>query len=406
MSQPLIYTVENTEGSQAIAIQPRTFDGAGGIQHTTDLTLYGNLAARWGERYNENFLHLLENFAGPDDGSGNPANTSRPIRGQVWFDTTSSWIKVYDGSVWNIIPNTGGALSGVYYAKLEADDTFYDKDTVDSLLNGKISQPWVGDGLEISSSPYILDLGTPSSVTSTSNNIVTSTSHTHSLNDTGVATGSYGSNTQIGTLSVDSNGRLTTASNVTIRSASTSQTGIVQLNDTIASFSTTQAATANAVKEVADTRVNKAGDTMTGFLTLHSDPTDALHAATKQYVDSAQFPTFFSPIAVASGAGPHSWTTRSYPWIPSSAKFIFLEFEGAISTPDSGDVDAHVRIRSALGQPEYLLARGRASGSSDNVAVGKQGMFPLSAAPDRQFQYTVESPGFNLGWVIRLIGYW
>lgn len=32
--------------------------------------------------------------------------------------------------------------------------------------------------------------------------------------------------------------------------------------------------------------VNKAGDTMTGFLTLYGDPTQALHAATKQYVDT------------------------------------------------------------------------------------------------------------------------
>lgn len=32
-------------------------------------------------------------------------------------------------------------------------------------------------------------------------------------------------------------------------------------------------------------KVNKAGDNMTGFLTLHANPTSALHAATKQYVD-------------------------------------------------------------------------------------------------------------------------
>lgn len=35
------------------------------------------------------------------------------------------------------------------------------------------------------------------------------------------------------------------------------------------------------------TPVNKAGDTMTGFLTLNADPTSALHPATKQYVDNA-----------------------------------------------------------------------------------------------------------------------
>lgn len=33
-------------------------------------------------------------------------------------------------------------------------------------------------------------------------------------------------------------------------------------------------------------KVAKAGDTMTGFLTLHADPTSNLHAATKQYVDA------------------------------------------------------------------------------------------------------------------------
>lgn len=35
-----------------------------------------------------------------------------------------------------------------------------------------------------------------------------------------------------------------------------------------------------------DAKVDLAGDTMTGFLTLHADPTNALHAATKEYVDT------------------------------------------------------------------------------------------------------------------------
>jgi len=32
--------------------------------------------------------------------------------------------------------------------------------------------------------------------------------------------------------------------------------------------------------------IKKAGDVMTGFLTLHADPTANMHAATKQYVDN------------------------------------------------------------------------------------------------------------------------
>ena len=34
-----------------------------------------------------------------------------------------------------------------------------------------------------------------------------------------------------------------------------------------------------------DRYINRAGDAMTGFLGLHADPTAAMHAATKQYVD-------------------------------------------------------------------------------------------------------------------------
>lgn len=41
---------------------------------------------------------------------------------------------------------------------------------------------------------------------------------------------------------------------------------------------------ANSISE----KVAKSGDTMTGALTLHADPVNALHAATKQYVDQAE----------------------------------------------------------------------------------------------------------------------
>lgn len=42
----------------------------------------------------------------------------------------------------------------------------------------------------------------------------------------------------------------------------------------------------NALEEI-NGRVRKIGDVMTGFLTLHANPTQNLHAATKQYVDTA-----------------------------------------------------------------------------------------------------------------------
>lgn len=52
------------------------------------------------------------------------------------------------------------------------------------------------------------------------------------------------------------------------------------------------------------TFVRKAGDTMTGFLTLNADPTAALHAVTKQYVDNAFDPDQFVEITGDTMTGP------------------------------------------------------------------------------------------------------
>jgi hypothetical protein len=75
-----------------------------------------------------------------------------------------------------------------------------------------------------------------------------------------------------------------------IDAATTSSAGIVQLSSSKTSTSESLAASAKAVKEVsdvADAALPKAGGTMTGAITLHADPTDPMHAVTKQYVDAA-----------------------------------------------------------------------------------------------------------------------
>ena len=71
----------------------------GTIDQTTDLNFVGKNYAGYGEIHNENFLFLLENFAG-----SNPP--PRAISGQVWFDSSLSKLKFYDGDKWR---TTGGA---------------------------------------------------------------------------------------------------------------------------------------------------------------------------------------------------------------------------------------------------------------------------------------------------------
>jgi len=71
----------------------------GTIDQTTDLKFIGKNYAGYGEMQNENFLYLLENFAGANQ----PA---RPLSGQVWFDTANSKLKFYDGTKFR---TTGGS---------------------------------------------------------------------------------------------------------------------------------------------------------------------------------------------------------------------------------------------------------------------------------------------------------
>ncbi len=72
----------------------------GTVDQTTDLKFIGKNYAGYGEIQNENFLFLLENFAG--------ANAPpRAISGQLWFDSTGGGkLKFYDGGQWRA---TGGS---------------------------------------------------------------------------------------------------------------------------------------------------------------------------------------------------------------------------------------------------------------------------------------------------------
>ena len=82
----MAYTINKTDGTKLVALRDGTVDIA-----TTDLALFGKGYAGFGERMNENFVKVLENFA----------NTTAPankIKGQLWYDTLVNQIKVWNGS--------------------------------------------------------------------------------------------------------------------------------------------------------------------------------------------------------------------------------------------------------------------------------------------------------------------
>ena len=89
----MAYTINKTDGTVVTTITDGTVD------NTTTLQLFGKSYSGFGEGLNENLVKLLENAA-------STSAPSAPLKGELWFDTTTNQIKVYDGTSFK---PTGGA---------------------------------------------------------------------------------------------------------------------------------------------------------------------------------------------------------------------------------------------------------------------------------------------------------
>ena len=92
----MAYQVTRFNGTFLVSVADGTIDSS------TDLRFVGKNYAGYGQVQNENFLYLLENFAGS-------VEPGKPVAGQIWYDSALKKIKVYDGSKFKIV---GGATSG------------------------------------------------------------------------------------------------------------------------------------------------------------------------------------------------------------------------------------------------------------------------------------------------------
>ena len=84
----MAYTVNKTNSSAS----PSSYTVEDSVINTqTNLSLVGKGYAGYGEAIAENFLHLLENFS-------NTSEPTKPVAGQLWWDSTNSKLKVYNGT--------------------------------------------------------------------------------------------------------------------------------------------------------------------------------------------------------------------------------------------------------------------------------------------------------------------
>ena len=91
----MAYTV-NKSNTSASPNKYTVQDGV--LNNQTDLSFIGKGYAGYGEVIAENFLHLLENFS-------NDSAPSKPIQGQLWYDSSANRLKVYTGSAF--VPSGG-----------------------------------------------------------------------------------------------------------------------------------------------------------------------------------------------------------------------------------------------------------------------------------------------------------
>jgi len=113
----------------------------GTINNTTSLSFPGRNSTGYGAVISEDLLRLLENFASPTE----PSNS---IQGQLWYNSISGQLLVYDGTTW--IPSGGLAKSTAQPDPTDATDGDLWVDTASQQLYLFSGSTWILVGPEFS----------------------------------------------------------------------------------------------------------------------------------------------------------------------------------------------------------------------------------------------------------------
>jgi hypothetical protein len=97
------YNILLTDGASLTSVSAGSVDTT-----TTSMALVGQNYAGYGQFLNTNFIHLLEN-------SSNPTAPVNPLVGQLWWDSISRHLNVYQGTGWKVISSSMTGASSPSY---------------------------------------------------------------------------------------------------------------------------------------------------------------------------------------------------------------------------------------------------------------------------------------------------
>ena len=118
----MAYNITSTSGLTSYTITN------GAINDQTDLSFIGKGALNYGSSLNTNFLRLLENFA-------DVTEPGTPITGQLWWDTSTNNLRVYDGATFSIVSPPLDRITSSTIGNLEIVSSSITGEIVDGNIN-------------------------------------------------------------------------------------------------------------------------------------------------------------------------------------------------------------------------------------------------------------------------------
>ena len=202
------------------------------------------------------------------------------------------------------------------------------------------------------------------------------------LINSGVTASGYGDSISIPTYVVDDKGRLTSASNTSIRSGTTSVTGVVQLEDSVISTSTSNAATPASVK----TAYDLANTANTNAVNAGTYANAAFSKANSANVLAQQVFDYANTI---SGGAATDNVARA------TASAAFTQANGAFAQANSNYISAVTRLDvTHSGSSAYLIDQYSGNNPAVYVTAGETISFYLNVS-GHPFMIRLSNGGAN-----------